>query len=159
MVKSKACEQAGLSKNSAPDIFGRADVQEEIEKRLTVSEKKTDMDREWLLGKLKEIIEASPGDLLEVDDKGRPSLNFNKLNPSLRKAIRKVTIDQNREGGKYKRTTTHVAIDPYDKIAAIKEAATLLGYRDKVTQINIEQTLIDKLQQRRKELAGDEEKE
>lgn len=147
--KAKACEQAGLSKHSAPDVFNRPEVQAEIERRLQVSEEKTDMDRKWLLDKLRDIIEASPGDLLEFDEKGRPSLDWQKLSPQLRRAIRKVTIDSSREGGKYKRTHTHVSIDPYDKIAAIKEAATLLGLREKKTTVQVDEQIIDILQQRR----------
>lgn len=147
--KKKACEQAGMSGTSAPDVFNRPEVKAEIERRLKVSETKTDMDRAWLLDKLRDIIEASPGDLLEFDEKGRPSMDWDKLTPQLRRAIRKVTIDSSREGGKYKRTHTHVAIDPYDKIAAIKEAATLLGLREKKTTLQVDENIIDILQKRR----------
>lgn len=156
-TKRAACVKAGFSPLSSQDIFGRADVRAEIERRIKVSEEKTDMDRAWLLEKLKQIIEASPGDLIEVDAKGRPSLNFNNLTPSLRKVIGKVTIDHQSGGGKYKRDKTHVSISVPDKINAIKEAAVLLGLREEKHKIDMEERLIEELVRRRKVLAGEEE--
>ena len=155
--KKEACKRAGFSPTSVRDIFGNPEVSAEIERRMRVTEKKTEMDREWLLDKLRNIIEASPGDLIDVDSKGRPSLNFAKLSPSLKKVIRKVTIDSNREGGKYKRTKTNITIQTPDMIAAIKEAAVLLGLRQEKTKIDMEQSLIDALMSRRTELAEGKE--
>lgn len=157
MNKSEACRKAGLSAASARDIFNRRDVREEIERRIERTEKKTDMDREWLLDKLRTIIEAEPGELIEVDEKGRPSLNWNNLSPSLRSAISKVTVETNRPGGKYKRTKTNVKIDLPDKIAAIKEAATLLGLREEKHKIDFEDDLIDRLQRARQVVQPKEE--
>ena len=152
-IKRDACERAGFSRHSVRDVFGHTEVREEIERRMRVTEKATDMDREWLLNKLRMIIEASPGDMLEVDKDGRPSLNFKHLTPSLKKVIRKISIDTSKEGGKYKRTKTHVVISTPDMIGAIKEAAILLGLRQEKTKIDMEQSLIDELVSRRNELA------
>ena len=153
--KKDSCVAAGFSKNSVPDIFNKPEVREEIERRMKLSEKTTDMDRAWLLNKLKIIIEAEPGQMLEVDADGRPSLNFKNLTSGLKKAISKVTLDATREGGKYKRTKMTFKIDVPDRINAIKEAAILLGIRETKTQINVEQELIDKLTKRRQELTGE----
>jgi hypothetical protein len=154
--KKAACKKAGFSPLSYQDIFGRADVKEEIERRIRVSEKKTDMDREWLLSKLRIIIEAEPGELIEVDEDGRASLNFNNLSPTLRKAISKVSAESSREGGKYKRTKSHVVIDTPNRLHAIKEAAILLGLREEKTKIDLEQSLMDELTKRRDHLAKEE---
>lgn len=155
--KKRACEAAGLSPNSAADIFNRPEVKAEIERRLKLSETKTDMDREWLLGKLREIVDASPGELITVDKKGRPSLDWNKLSPELRRSIRKVVVDQSREGGKYKRTNTHVSIDPYDKLQAMKLIAQLLGLLEKKTTLQVDESVIDILQSRRTKRLEEEE--
>lgn len=152
-LKKDACTRAGFSTHSVRDVFGHPDVKAEIERRMRVTEKATDMDREWLLNKLKMIIEASPGELIEVDKEGRPSLNFKHLSPSLKKVIRKITVDTTREGGKYKRTKTNVTIQVPDMLGAVKEAAILLGLRQEKTKIDMEQSLIDALVQRRQELA------
>lgn len=152
-IKKDACRRAGFSEHSVRDVFGHPEVKEEIERRMRVTEKATDMDREWLLGKLKMIIEASPGELIEVDKEGRPSLNFKYLSPSLKKVIRKITIDTTKEGGKYKRVKTNVSISTPDMIGAIKEATILLGLRQEKTKIDMEQSLIDALVKRREELA------
>ena len=162
-LKKDACLRAGFSAHSVRDIFGYSDpstiiqkeVRAEIERRMRVTEKATDMDRKWLLKKLKLIIEASPGELIEVDKEGRPSLNFKHLSPSLKKVIRKITIDTTKEGGKYKRTKTNVSIAVPDMIGAIKEAAILLGLRQEKTKIDLEESLIEALLQRRNELAND----
>lgn len=156
-LKKDACTRAGFSTHSVRDVFSHPDVKAEIERRMRVTEKATDMDRKWLLDKLRNIIEASPGDLLEVDSEGRPSLNFKHLTPALKKVIRKVSVDTNKEGGKYKRTKTHVTISTPDMIGAIKEAAILLGLRQEKTKIDMEQSLIDALVQRRQELAEEKE--
>ena len=155
-LKKDACIRAGFSEHSVRDGVSSPAVREEIERRIRVTERATDMDREWLLNKLKMIIEASPGELIEVDKDGRPSLNFKHLSPSLKKIIRKVTVDTTREGGKYKRTKTNVSIAVPDMIGAIKEAAILLGLRQEKTKIDMEQSLIDELVSRRNELAEKE---
>ena len=154
-LKKEACKRAGFSEHSVRDVFGHPEVREEIERRIRVTEKATDMDREWLLNKLRMIIEASPGELIEVDKDGRPSLNFKHLSPSLKKIIRKISVDTTREGGKYKRTKTNVSIAVPDMIGAIKEAAILLGLRQEKTKIDMEQSLIDELVSRRNELANE----
>ena len=152
-LKKDACTRAGFSEHSVRDVFSKPEVRAEIERRMRVTEKATDMDREWLLNKLRTIIEASPGELLEVDKDGRPSLNFSHLSPGLKRVIRKITVDTTREGGKYKRTKTNVTIQVPDMIGAIKEAAILLGLRQEKTKIDMEQSLIDALVQRRQELS------
>jgi len=158
MGKSKAesVAKAGMSKNAAADVFNRPEVREEIERRIKLSEKKVDMDRAYLLDKLRTIIDAEPGEVLEVDEKGRLNTNYNNLSPTLKKAISKFKVEESREGGKYKRTKRTVQFDVPDKIAAIKEAATLLGIREEKSKVDIEYSLIEELSRRRKELAGEE---
>ena len=154
-LKKDACERAGFSRHSVRDVFGHPDVKREIERRMRVTEKATDMDRKWLLDKLRLIIEHSPGELIEVDDKGRPSMDFKHLSSGLKKIISKVTIDVTREGGKYKRSKVNISIAKPDMIQAIKEAAILLCLRQEKTKIDMEESLIEALLQRRNELAND----
>jgi phage terminase small subunit len=157
--KTTACKMAGLSPLYAKELFARPDVKGEIERRLKVTEQKNIMDREWLLDKLKMIIEATPGDLIEVDAKGRPSMDFSKLPTNLRKSITKITVDTSRDGGKYKKQKSHVSIQIPDKIAAIKEAAVLLGLREEKHKVDMETSLIDELTKRRHQLAGEDDGE
>lgn len=156
-TQKDSCKMAGFSPASARDVFAKKAVQDEIERRIRVQEKKTDMDREWLLEKLRIIIDADVGDLIEVDEKGRPSLNFSNLTPGMRKAITKITVDSNREGGKYKRSKTHVAITMADKLNAIKEVATLLGLRETKSQISLDEDTVRILTSRRDQLAKERE--
>lgn len=155
--KPEAAELGGFSRASAKDIFARPDVMAEIERRIALSEKKVDMDRAYLLRKLQEIIECTPGDLLVVDEKGRPSLDFAHLTTSMRKGIGKIVVDTKREGGKYKKTETKVTITSLDRINAIKEVATLLGIRETKTKIDMEDKLIAELTRRRTALAGEDD--
>jgi len=151
LSKKAATMKAGFSALSAQDIFKRPDVREELDRRMTIQEHKTDMDREWLVDKLRDIIEASPADLLEVDDKGRPSMNWERLTPGLRKAISTITVDTSKDGGKYKKVKTNVKITTSDKLGAIKEAAVLLGLREEKKVIDIEDNLVKILMQKRQE--------
>ena len=152
-LKKDACTRAGFSTHSVRDVFSHPEVKKEIERRMRVTEKATDMDRKWLLDKLRLIIEHSPGELIEVDEKGRPSMDFKHLSPGLKKIISKVTIDVTREGGKYKRSKVNISISKPDMIAAIKEAAIILGLRQEKTKIDLEESLIEALLQRRNELS------
>ena len=156
MHKTDAARKAGFSDLYAKELFDRQDIRQEIERRVKLSEQKTDMDREWLLAKLRTIIESSPGELIEVDKKGRPSLNWNLLSPELRSVISKVSVDTDRPGGKYKHQKTHVSIQTPEVIAAIREAGKLLGLYEQKTKIDMDENLIDILTRRRNQLAGDE---
>ena len=147
MSKSKAAEKSGFKKSTTPDVFARKDVRDEIDRRMKLTEAKVDMDRAWLLEKLRDVIEATPGELIEVDAKGRPSLNWDKLSPSLRKA----TVNTSKAGGKYKQTKTDVKITTTDKLGAIKEAGILLGLREEKKVIDIEDGLVAILTRKRQE--------
>lgn len=151
MSKSKAAEKSGFKKSTTPDVFARKDVRDEIDRRMKLTEAKVDMDRAWLLEKLRDVIEATPGELIEVDAKGRPSLNWDKLSPSLRKAISTVTVNTSKAGGKYKQTKTDVKITTTDKLGAIKEAGILLGLREEKKVIDIEDGLVAILTRKRQE--------
>jgi hypothetical protein len=157
MTKRAAAKKAGFSPQTARDVFTRLDVRQEIERRVKLSEQKTDIDRDWLLRKLRTIIESSPGELIEVDKKGRPSLNWNLLSPELRSVVSKVTVDTDRPGGKYKHQKSHVQLQTPDVIAAIREAGKLLGLYEQKTKLDIDENLIEILTRRRNQLAGDED--
>tara|TARA_R110000787_G_scaffold219245_2_gene327983 strand:- start:664 stop:1194 length:531 start_codon:yes stop_codon:yes gene_type:complete len=147
--KKASAVKAGYSAASTKDVFDHPNVRELIEKRIAKQEEKTDMDREYLLGKLQEIIATSAGDLLEVDEKGRADLNWERLSPALRKSINTVTVDSKNPGGKYAKTTSTVKITTADRLGAIKEAATLLGIREEKKTLDLEDGLIAVLTQRR----------
>ena len=89
--------------------------------------------------------------MLEIDEKGRPSMNWERLSPGLRKSINTITVDTSKDGGKYKPVKTHVKITTSDKLGAIKEAAVLLGLREEKKVLDIEDNLVEILMNKRKE--------
>ena len=152
--KKASAVKAGYSAASTKDVFDHENVRALIAKRLEKQEAKTDMDREYLLGKLHEIIATSAGDLLEVDEKGKADLNWERLSPALRKSINTITVDSKNPGGKYSKSSTTVKITTADRLSAIKEAATLLGIREEKKSIDLEDGLVAILTQRRALNAG-----
>lgn len=155
-TKKQAAEKAGFSKWSAQDIFNRADVIAEIERRTRLLEKKTQMDLEWILDKLRTIVEAEPGELIEVDEQGRPSLDWRNMSPTLKKAISKLSVTEQHSGKKYGRSKVQVSFDTYDRLAALREIATLLGLRTEQTKIQVEQDIISRLTKTRDRLAQED---
>lgn len=145
--KKQACLDAGYSEWSVPDIFNHPDVVAEIKRRQEQTAANAGITREYLLGKLKTIIDAEPGEMLEVDNKGKVSINYKNLSPSLRKAIRKFEVVETKGAKKYSKTKTQVKFDVPDIIAAIKEAGVLTGIREEKTQINTDMDLVKRLDQ------------
>jgi len=159
-TKKRACELAGFTgKASHLDVFSRPEVREEVNNRMKAVEAKTNIDREWIINKLVEMIEATPGELIEIDGKGRPSLNFENMSAGLRNALTKITIDESKPAGKWKRTKTKVDIRVPDKIAALKELAVLLGLREEKHKLQLEDEAIEILQRRRNKIAKREEEQ
>lgn len=156
-TKKDSCLKAGLSQASVQQVFSNPEVKEEIKRRIKLTESRTNIDREWLIAQLTSIITANEGELLEIDESGRPSLNFNNLSDSLRRLLNSFSISETSGGGKYKRSKRdfkYKGVSVETKLAAIKELAVLLGLREEKTKIDAEQSLIDALMQRRNELAG-----
>lgn len=152
-TKKQAAVKAGYASTYTTELFNLPIVKKEIERRLERLREKTEMDKEYLLRKLHEIIEPNVGDLIEVQEDGSGKLDFRKMTPALRKVIGKFTIDTSREGGKYKRTKTRVSVSALDKIAAIKEAAAILGIKTEKVEVTASEQLIKTLTDRRKHLA------
>ncbi len=153
--KRRAAKAAGFSGTYAYDFFQRDDVVREIERRMKVSEDKTDMDRAYLLEKLRLIIDATPGELLEISEKGRPSMNWKKLSPELKSVMSKLELTTDRPGGKYKRQKVSVKFDTPDQLNAINLAAKLLGLFEEKHTIAIEEGIINRLSSKRDKLAGE----
>ena len=145
--KRAAMTKAGYAKSTnVGEIFDRPDVWSYVRQEQEKSRLQHGMTKDFLLEKLKMIIECDPGELIELDEKGNASINFERMSPGLRKMIRKVSIDSNKPGGKYKRKHTKVSIDVPDIIAAIKEAGILLGFRQENLKIEGEMDLVKRLE-------------
>jgi len=151
--KKQAALKVGYSENSVKDAFKHPLVRAEIERRRLRLREVTQMDKEYLLQKLKEIIDPYLGDMIEVDPDGDPRIEWSRLTPEMRKLIGKFTIETRTSGQKYGRTKTTVKVDPHDKIAAIKEAAAILGLKVQQHEVNVSDSLIDTLTKRRQHLA------
>jgi hypothetical protein len=156
--KRLATKKAGFSEASFKDIFRRPEVIREIERRQKMSSYKADINRDWIIEKLKNFVEAEAP--IEIDKKGRPFLNLNLLSGDLKKLIGKIIVHEKDKKVKYGRTerdTTYISVSDADKIAALKELSILLGFREEKSKLDIESNIIKSLQDRRMELANDQE--
>ena len=156
-TKKAACEKAGFGPNASKDIFAKPEVKDEVNRRMKQVETKSNIDREWLIEKLKEVVEASPGELLSVDERGRASIDWSNMTPSLRRSLSHLSIDETQAAGKWKRKKTKVNIKVPDRIAAIKEIAILLGVREEKTKLQMDAESVNILTRRRDRLAESEE--
>jgi len=152
-TKRHSCIKAGFSPASAKDIFSYPPVVEEIARRQAVMDSKSEKDLEWLCAKLEHIIETD--DPIEFDGKGRPSLNFRKVRPDLRKLLGKVVITTAEKKVKYggvERETKYVGLDIKDKMMAMKELAILRGWRKEKLEVDSNEQIMDLVNKRRAEL-------
>lgn len=148
-TKKHALLKAGYSKSVAStdqdSVFGREDVQEYIESKRVDMEKKTEVNLEWLIERLREIVESSPGDLL--GEKGVPA-DLDKLDPELKSVLGEVSVTQASRGGKYKRKQTVTkarTITNADRIRAMEMMAKLLGLMQDRMKVDVEENVISLL--------------
>ena len=130
--KTQALLAAGYSesmaKTSANVIFKDPAVAAEIERRQNIAAHRSDVSLDWVVQRLKMIAEANLGDCLDIYSDGSASFNFNKLTPSLKKALNKFSVEEHKSGrgkdaGKIVKTTVGLS----DQLKALELLVRHLG--------------------------------
>lgn len=88
--KRRAMLTAGYKPTSACQpqlVFGREDVQTEINRRRALAASKTEVTEEWVIEQYRKLAAASLGDLLEVNEDGSAYLDMNGMNDDQRAAL------------------------------------------------------------------------
>jgi phage terminase small subunit len=91
--KTQAMLDAGYSESMAKtrhqDVFGREDVQSEIERRQKLAAHRSDITLDWIVERLKDIADANIGDMLDIYSDGSASINFEKMTPAIARSLKK----------------------------------------------------------------------
>lgn len=139
-TREEAAAKAGLSKHTIKDYLARPRVQEELRRRRNDAARRADMDLEYLLGKLREIIDAPAGtDVGAVGNLAKGEHGFAE-----------VDVEQVSTGKKYARPKTKIkgkTVRNSDRINAIKEAATLMGLHETKVKVDVNDRLINILKE------------
>lgn len=118
----EAARKAGYSRSSLKAVLARPRVKEELRRRRNDAMTRASMDLAYLLEQLQKIIEAPDG--AEVGKVGNLAKGEHRFS--------EVSVAQTSNGRKYARPKTTVkgsTVKTSDRIAAIKEAGTLMGVR------------------------------
>ena len=154
MNKKQAMLNCGYAESTARDrqetVFDKPLVKQEIARRIDKMTQDSEVDEKWLLAQLKEIASAKMGDLLVLDEDGRPYNDYTKLTTAQRAAITGFEVDEYVEG----RGDSAVRIKKYkiktlDRLAAIDKLMRHMGmYNDKL-KIEGEMSIVERLQRGR----------
>ena len=149
-TKTEAAEKASISKYTIRDYMASPRVQEELRRRRNDAARRADMDLEYLLDKLKGIIEAPTGsEVGAIKNLAKGEHEFSEIQ-----------VEQTSTGKKYARPKTKIkgkTVSNADKINAIKEAATLLGLHETKVKVDMNDRLINILKEEEDDVPEDSE--
>lgn len=155
MNKSDAMREAGYAETTCVTnhsaVFGNAEVIKYIERKQGLAAQKSNITLDWVVGKLKEIADASIGDLVDIDAEGNITLDYSKMTPSLRQALSGIVVDEITEGrGDSKRKIKRIKVTQLDKLRALEMILRHTGISKEKTTVNVEGDLVERLMNARK---------
>lgn len=162
MSKKEALKMAGYSDytatHDAGSIFGREDVQKEIEFRTQKMVERAQLTEDWIVERLKKIADSSVGDLIDLDEKGQPFFNWKKMTPDIRKALADLDIHEYKEGrGPNARDVKKIRVRMQDQMKALELLGKYLGMWKEKVELTSEDALIQALFEGRKRVGSEEE--
>jgi phage terminase small subunit len=137
--KKEALIKAGYSPTTADKaafrIFGREDVQRELEKRQQRMEQRSEKIIDRIQDELAKIAFFNIGTITRVTEDGELVVDFDEANMDDLAAIGECTVETYVEGrGASAETVKRVKVKPYDKKAALDSLARIHGmFNDKLT--------------------------
>ncbi len=156
MTKKAAMLEADYSVSTAAtrsnDVFGRDDVKSEILRRQNLASHRSDITLDWITNKLKAILDADIGDMLDIYSDGSAKYNFNKMTPALRVALSKFSVDSYTEGrGAVAQEVKRMRVDFADKVKAAELLIRHLGLSKEKASLEIsgEVSMVDAIQRGR----------
>jgi phage terminase small subunit len=150
MTKKAAMAKAGYSKSmcttNTAHVFDREDVLLEMERRRGLASKRSDVDMDWIIDRLKSIADANVVDLLDVYSDGSVELNLEYLTPDLKRSIGGLNVDTVTEGrGTNARKVKRIKITSADKLRALELLIRHLGLSKEKITVEGEVSLVDRL--------------
>ena len=126
----KAGYAPSMAKTRHGDVFGRADVQSEIERRTKLAAHRGDVTLDWIVERLKAIADANIGDMLVVYSDGDASIDFNRMTPQISRALKKFT-QKTGKGGKIQ------TVELSDQLRALELLVRHLGLSKEKTAVEL----------------------
>lgn len=157
--KTEAMLGAGYAQGTAETrqsfIFTDPEVKKEIARRMNIAAARADITLDWIVDRLKSIADANLGDLIEIDEAGRPTVNYKNLSPDLKRALANFTVDEISEGrGEDARKGLRIRVGTLDKIRALELLVKHLGLSKEKVVVSVEADLVERLQRGRSRVAG-----
>lgn len=154
-TKTQAMKDAGYAEGTAVtnqnSVFANQEVVAYIERKQRLAATKSNITLDWVVSKLKEIADASIGDLVVVDPDGSVSLDYTKLSPGLRHALSGISVDEITEGrGPNQRKVKRIKVAQLDKLRALEMIVRHTGLSKEKTTVNVEGDLVERLQNARR---------
>lgn len=161
-TKENALIEAGYKPSSAKvnhkQVFGRADVQAEIKRRMDKMVERNALSEDWIIQRLMKIADADLGEMLEVDEEGNAKFNFNKLTPELKYALSSFQSELGKIGrGEAAQRVLKNKVGLIDKLRALELLGKKLGMFAERHVIDADAGLIEKLTAGRKRLQLEED--
>lgn len=150
MTKKDAILKAGYSISyaqcNADNIFEKEEFKRELEKRRKAIMSRNALSEDWIVERLMQIASASLGDIIEIDDRGSPFINWSKMSPELRASIDSFQIDEMSEGrGDSKIDFRRLKVKQRDALRALEMLGKYLGiFKERVT-VDLEDDTIKQL--------------
>jgi len=150
--KKQAMLDAGYSVSmattSAASVFNDPAVAGEIQRRQNLATYRADVSLDWIVDKLKAILDADIGEMLDIYADGSARYNFNKMTPALRIALSKFQAHEYTEGrGKNAVTVKAPRVEFADKIRAAELLIRHLGLskEKQAVELSGEVSLVEQL--------------
>ena len=166
--KKQALLEAGYSMSmattSANSVFNAPAVDAEIRRRQSLAAHRADISLDWIVQRLKQIADANLGECLDIYSDGSASINFNKLTPSLKKALNKFSVEEHKTGrGKGSGVIVKSTVGLSDQLKALELLVRHLGLSKEKLAVEHsgKVSLVEQLQQGRSRagLGGNETEE
>jgi len=132
----EAAREAGYS---GAAVFGREEVQAEINKRQNRLRKKTEVTEERVIAELAKVAFGGIGDMIEVNEDGSAYLDFNEMTADQRATITEFSSDSTFIGrGKGKAKVLKQRVKFASKMDALQQLSRILGMNQDKTTVKLE---------------------
>lgn len=150
MSKKDSLLAAGYSESvantDAESVFGRPDVEKEIQKRFDRMAKRNELTEDWVVNRLMTIADANVGDLLVVSEDGNVRVDYERITPELRYALGLIESNEYKKGRGPNAVPVHqIKVKFADKLRALEMLMKVLGLDRTKVEVTGEEALMNKL--------------
>ena len=139
-------------------VFSHPDVEEELERRLKIMTTKADVDAEYVLKHLINIVEADMGSLLSFNpDTGQLEYDWENFSPEQKKVVQEFTTESYQKGrGDNAVPVVKTRLRTMDKLKALEMIAKYLGMFKERIEVEGELGIADRIMRNRQRMRNQE---